>query len=230
MTDIKRIGNTGVHTVEGTVAGSRAARLSKARELEQAAYEASKSKIKEQNSALIGRIDDKFNSASDSAEHEFRKRTVGLVTADEFRQARLSSVADSVNTQAQNEQKRQDIEDEKKRARSEKRKKMASTLSFDVNDDDSLNTVPKKSKIICSDGATLISETTLEEPSPGHDVTDLLQSRKSRKNPNVDTSFLPDRERDEMIEEEKRRLRQEWLDQQEIVKNEVTACRLGFFN
>ncbi|KAJ3898535.1 XAP5, circadian clock regulator-domain-containing protein [Lentinula edodes] len=43
---------------------------------------------------------------------------------------------------------------------------------------------------------------------------------KLRKNPNVDTSFLPDREREEAEREERERLRQELLREQEELKNE----------
>jgi protein FAM50 len=54
----------GIHTVEGNVAGERAARLAKEREKEQQQYEAVKNKIKEQNSAKLGKIDDKFNTST----------------------------------------------------------------------------------------------------------------------------------------------------------------------
>lgn len=55
MTDIKRIGDAGVHTVEGNVAGSRAARLTKEREKQAKDYEAVKNKIKSENSANVGK-------------------------------------------------------------------------------------------------------------------------------------------------------------------------------
>ncbi len=82
MTDIRRVGDSGIHTIEGNVAGARAAELTKQREKEQAEYESVKNKIKHQNSVSVGRIDDKFNAASDILEQEFKKRTVGLVTAE----------------------------------------------------------------------------------------------------------------------------------------------------
>ena len=77
MTDIKRVGDTGIHTVEGTMAGSRAARLTQQREAQKAEYEAVKSKIKEANSVGVGRIDDKFNSGREAVDLEFRRRTEG---------------------------------------------------------------------------------------------------------------------------------------------------------
>lgn len=90
MTDIRRVGDSGVHTVEGTVAGSRAAELNKQRDRQRAEYEAVKQKIKEENDARLGKIDQKFSAASDAFEQEFRRKTVGLVSADEFRKARES--------------------------------------------------------------------------------------------------------------------------------------------
>ena len=75
--DIRRVGDSGINTVEGNVAGPRAARLTKEREKQGAEYEAAKNKIKNENAAGVGRIDDKFNAASDTTEQEFRRRTVG---------------------------------------------------------------------------------------------------------------------------------------------------------
>jgi protein FAM50 len=43
---------------------------------------------------------------------------------------------------------------------------------------------------------------------------------KLKKNPNVDTSFLPDREREEAERKERERLRLEWLAKQESTKKE----------
>lgn len=69
MTDIKRVGDAGVYTQEGNLAGARAARLNKQREKDKAAYEAAKNKIKETNA--LGKIDDKFASSSaDALEQE----------------------------------------------------------------------------------------------------------------------------------------------------------------
>lgn len=82
MTDIKRVGDAGIHTVEGNLAGSRAAGLNKQRQSQQSEYEEVKNKIKLQNSVQVGRIDDKFNAGSDILEEEFKKRTVGLVSAE----------------------------------------------------------------------------------------------------------------------------------------------------
>lgn len=47
-----------------------------------------------------------------------------------------------------------------------------------------------------------------------------LKKSKFRKNPNVDTSFLPDRDREEAERKERERLRVEWLEKQEEIKKE----------
>ena len=57
----ERVGDAGVHTVEGTKAGSRAAGLTKQREQDQLAYEAKKRKIEEESARGVGKIDDKFD-------------------------------------------------------------------------------------------------------------------------------------------------------------------------
>lgn len=163
-----------------------------------AEYEAIKNKIKEDNSATIGRIDDKFNAATDIQEQEFRRKTVGLVTAGEFRKAR-----EEANESRTEHQKAQLAELEKKQqenkveARELKRKKIASSLSFEMED-----------------GA---------EGGEEEDITSLLKAKKRLKDPTVDTSYLPDRERDREINEKKEALRKEWLAQQEAVKNEVVT-------
>jgi len=76
--------DTGINTVEGNVAGSRAAGLSKKRAAEQADFEARKQKIKADSERGKLGIDAKFDTnANVSAEEQtFRAKTVGLVTAE----------------------------------------------------------------------------------------------------------------------------------------------------
>ncbi|KAH8043207.1 hypothetical protein JL721_13186 [Aureococcus anophagefferens] len=57
-----REGDTGVHTVEGSKAGSRAAGLTQQRAADQEAYEAKKRRLEEDSARGVGRIDDKFDS------------------------------------------------------------------------------------------------------------------------------------------------------------------------
>jgi protein FAM50 len=43
-------------------------------------------------------------------------------------------------------------------------------------------------------------------------------AKKIMKDPSVDTSFLPDRERDEREREERLKLKKEWIAEQERIK------------
>lgn len=139
----------------------------------------------------IGRIDDKFTVGNDSVDNEFRQRTVGLVTAAEFRRVKenLSALqAEELKLKQSNRLANKESID---KARDNKRHKTIAKLSFLSNDDDE----------------------NQEE----------IQIKKVTKNPSVDTSFLPDRDRESQIEAEKNRLRIEWLEEQEKIKQEVCA-------
>jgi protein FAM50 len=192
MTDIRRVGDSGIHTVEGTVAGNRAAVLTKKREQQQQEYEEVKRKIKEDNAAGIGKIDQKFSSATDVLEQEFRRKTVGLVSADDFRKAREEATENTAELAKKQQEKLKQIEDKKLEVRELKRKKVASTLSFQCDDDEAGD---------ADDGEVF--------------------TKKRLKDPTVDTSYLPDRERDRELKEKREKLQQEWVEQQTKIKNEV---------
>ena len=90
-----------------------------------------------------------------------------------------------------------------------KRKKTAkSTLSFALDDDEG-----DESRHASQGG---------EEPP--------VKKAKSRKNPEVDTSFLPDREREEQERREREELRQEWLRKQEEMKKEDIEITYSYWD
>jgi protein FAM50 len=53
---------------------------------------------------------------------------------------------------------------------------------------------------------------------------------KSMKNPAVDTSFLPDREREERERIEREELRKEWLARQDKMKNEMIEITYSYWD
>lgn len=53
---------------------------------------------------------------------------------------------------------------------------------------------------------------------------------KLKKNPNVDTSFLPDRDREEAERKERERLRLEWLAKQESIKKEEIEIMYSYWD
>lgn len=55
--------------------------------------------------------------------------------------------------------------------------------------------------------------------------TVFVSRKKYTKNPTVDTSFLPDRERDSVLEQRRKELSEEWRIQQDNIKKEVRPPR-----
>lgn len=53
---------------------------------------------------------------------------------------------------------------------------------------------------------------------------------KLSKNPNVDTSFLPDREREAKEREMREELRKKWLAEQERIKNEIIEITYSYWD
>lgn len=58
----------------------------------------------------------------------------------------------------------------------------------------------------------------------------LVVKKKLLKDPSVDTSFLPDRERDERERQERLKLKREWKQEQERVKNEKINITYSYYD
>lgn len=98
--------------------------------------------------------------------------------------------------------------------KTKKRKKVAkSTLSFAMDDEGE-------------------EEGSGSSGTPAKDDSEDKPSKKAktRKNPNVDTSFLPDREREEQERREREELRQEWLRKQEEMKKEDIEITYSYWD
>jgi len=97
--------------------------------------------------------------------------------------------------------------------RIKKRKKVKATLSFAMDDE--------------GDAEGDNSSHQTPEDDNGEQVS---KRAKFRKNPNVDTSFLPDREREEAERKERERLRQEWIRRQEELKQEEIEVTYSYWD
>mmetsp|Transcript_17825 Transcript_17825/g.34012 ORF Transcript_17825/g.34012 Transcript_17825/m.34012 type:complete len:276 (-) Transcript_17825:66-893(-) len=240
--------DSGINTVEGNVAGSRAAALSKKRAAEQAEFEARKQKIRADSERGKLGIDAKFDADTSisAEERRFREKTVGLVSAEEFRKAseeverargrRGEDDYDGENggegsggAASLTEEEQKKLEKERKKARKkalkEKKKRMA-TLSF-AGDEGGFDDV---------DEADVIADTTKagkenKRTSMDGDDSDGKTAKKViTKNPEVDTSFLPDQEREQRSKAERERLRREWLDRQKAMKEEVLEITYSYWD
>ncbi|EPT06047.1 hypothetical protein FOMPIDRAFT_1109728 [Fomitopsis schrenkii] len=146
----------------------------------------------------------RFVGQNDSMEDTLKKSTVGLVKLEEFQQRRKELEEAKAREAARtSELKYNLLRDEQKK---KKRKKTAkSTLSFAMDDE--------------GDGE---GEVDSEEQS--------AKRAKLRKNPNVDTSFLPDRDREEEERRQREELRQKWLRKQEEMKQEEIEITYSYWD
>lgn len=224
--------DTGINTVEGNVAGSRAAGLTKKREAEQAEFEARKRQIRSESDRGKRSIGDKFDTdtATSASERTFREKTVGLVTAEEFRKASEEaekarrrqagtdedgefdgdpSTGDAGLTEEERKKSDKARKKARKKALKEKKKRMA-TLSFAGDDDD-------------------LADESNEQGRLSNDC-DTGGKTSITKNPEVDTSFLPDQERERRGKSERERLRREWVDRQKAIKEEILEITYSYWD
>lgn len=151
----------------------------------------------------------RFVGQNDSMEDTLKKSTVGLVKLEEFQQRRK----ELEEAKAREAARTNEIKDEQKKVK--KRKKVAkSTLSFAVDDE----------------GEGEASHGSTPAPADADEGLQPSKKAKTRKNPDVDTSFLPDREREEQERREREELRQEWLKRQEQLKVEDIEITYSYWD
>ncbi|KAI0934300.1 hypothetical protein AcV5_006186 [Taiwanofungus camphoratus] len=149
----------------------------------------------------------RFVGQNDSMEDTLKKSTVGLVRLEDFQQRRK----ELEEAKAREAARTNELKEEQKKVK--KRKKSAkSTLSFALDDEEGEG-----------DGNGT-------SPSPDANGEKPAKRPKSRKNPNVDTSFLPDREREEAERRQREELRQEWLRKQEEMKREEIEITYSYWD
>lgn len=211
--------------MEGNLAGSRAARLEQKRRQEVEDFERRKKQITEQtstaSSAAWTSIEGKFATGGTATfeEKSLQNRTIGLVSATDFRRAAAASSSTSSGNTLQDvnpsfstggiigdedEAHKSEIQGKKeekaRKKKSKAKKKLLSTLSF-VCEEDELETSAAESQF-----------PTLHKDS------------------SVDTSYLPDRKRDERTTEERARLEQEWKQLQDAAKQEKLEITYSYWD
>jgi protein FAM50 len=197
----------GAHTVEGNTAGARAARLEQQRQQEQEEFERRKrqrtDRVLSPTSLEIG---GRFQPARIGSvqEQTFKDKTVGLVTAEEFVKASLEK--ESLQLSPEEEAKRQAelLAAQKEKLKNSKRKKKEK----------------RKRAALLSFGAEEGEEEAFSEGMPSPQSSVASTPRASKKDPTVDTSFLPDRQREEELQAERIRLEKEWRERQIEIKKE----------
>ncbi|XP_008586692.1 PREDICTED: protein FAM50B [Galeopterus variegatus] len=179
---------------------SRAMHLIKKREKEKEQMAVLKQRITEET-VIKSKVDKKFSAHYDAVEVELKSSTVGLVTLNDMKAKQEALLREREKQLARQEQL--ELLQDKERQREQKRK--ISCLSFTLTDDD-------------EDG-----------DEAGEDQAS-KSKRNLGKNPDVDTSFLPDRDREEEEKHLREELRKEWEAKREKVKGEEMDVTFSYWD
>jgi len=216
--------DTGINTVEGNVAGARAAQLEKKRLKEQEEFELRKQEIAARHATTT--IAGKFATASATiVEQSFKDKTVGLVTAEQFKslaaqeakdkakkKSFLDTTSDDEDAAKEPEAKKQKtLSKQEKKQKMREKKKLMSTLSF-----------------ACEEEEMELMEAGKDDDDD--DDNPFCSNTKSFKDPTVDTSFLPDKARDEERLRQKAKLEKEWKDQQQLIQKEKLEITYSYWD
>lgn len=218
----------------------RAMQLMKKREIAQQEIEFRKKKIEED--LKINNIESKFATHYDAVEQQLKSSTIGLVTLDEMKAKQEDIVREREKKLAQKkaEKDREKLRAlEEKQAEKNKQRKQIQALSFNVdedenedeeedddNDDDDGNGASNDDS---NDSSSQSSSKKFSSWATTEDG-DAPAFKKLRKNPDVDTSFLPDREREEGENRLREELRQEWVAQQAALKDQEIPITFSYWD
>lgn len=107
-----------------------------------------------------------------------------------------------------------------------KAKKVISKLSF-ADDEEEESTEQEVKKRPNGKGKAIEDDDNNKEEK---DETPVFKKSKFGKDPNIDTSFLPDREREEEERKVREELRQEWLRKQDEIKKETIQITYSYWD
>ncbi|XP_066980684.1 protein FAM50 homolog [Macrobrachium rosenbergii] len=187
----------------------RAMQIMKKREREQEEMEQKKRKLEE--SLKINKIENKFAVHYDAVEQQLKSSTIGLVTLNEMKAKQEDVVKEREKELARKkkeQEKQMKREIEAKQAKKKEQRDKIAKLSFGQDDEE---------------------EEEEEEEAPS-ESKDNNKDYKMAKNPDVDTSFLPDRAREDAENRLREELRQEWVAKQEAMKNEEIEITFSYWD
>lgn len=196
----------------------RALQLMKKRERQREHMEQLRQRIAEEN-IMKSNIDKKFSAHYDAVEAELKSSTVGLVTLNDMKAKQEALVKEREKQLAKREQSRElqmKLERQRERERKQEAKRKICSLSF------SLEEAEEEEEEEGGGGDEEDPEREAPEEPP--------KKRKLGKNPDVDTSFLPDRDREEEENRLREELRQEWEAKQEKIKNEEIEITFSYWD
>ncbi|XP_071528170.1 protein FAM50A isoform X1 [Panulirus ornatus] len=193
----------------------RAMQIKKRREREQEEMEQKKRKLEE--SLKINKIENKFAVHYDAIEQQLKSSTIGLVTLNEMKAKQEDVVKEREKELARKKKEQEKLlkkEIEAKQAKKKEQREKIAKLSFCPDDEEEEDE---------DDYDEEVAEADDFEKEVGKEL-------KMVKNPDVDTSFLPDREREDAENRLREELRQEWVAKQEAMKNEEIEITFSYWD
>lgn len=200
----------------------RAMQLMKKRELAQAEIELRKKKIEEE--MKLSNIENKFAKHYDAVEAQLKSSTIGLVTLDEMKAKQETIVQERAKRLVQKEkevefEKQRQLEAKLEEKRRQQRKIKALSFIGDM-EEESENEEEEQEEMEEENEENIEDEPSTSQPLP----------KKIKKNPDVDTSFLPDRDRESEENCLREKLRQEWTDKQKCLKEEEISITFSYWD
>ncbi|XP_077494132.1 protein FAM50 homolog [Amblyomma americanum] len=228
----------------------RAMHLKKKREKALEELELRKKRIEEE--LKLSTMENKFAAHYDAVEQQLKSSTIGLVTLDEMKAKQEDVVKERERQLAQRQQERElqrQREIQKKREQQERQRRQIAALSFKLEDDEEEEEEDEekeeKEEVNEKEEKEEVEEKEIEEEEEGSEENEEVNGqdreedgvdyeppvkRKLGKNPDVDTSFLPDREREEDEKRIREELRMEWVQKQQQLKNEDIEITFSYWD
>lgn len=238
---MKGINSTMAHYKGAATEATRAMNIMKKREKAKEELELKKKKFEED--LKLGTIDDKFSTHHDAIENQLRSSTVGLVTLDQMRERQIDAVREREKQLARKEEGESSLLESHKQTKSGKTNK-SKTLSFgydsdesDVDSDDNKSIdeeITQKDAIETKCTGEPYSERN-DVPSERVDESscdniDSMPRKKTKLATSVDTSLLPDREREEEERILREKLAAEWRERQRKLKEEEIEITFSYWD
>lgn len=219
---------------------TRAMHIMRKRERAREELELKKRKVEED--VKLSTIDDKFATYHDSIESQLKSSTVGLVTLEQMRKKQESAVKERQKQLAHKEETLGNVirkEDTTAAGTSREPNKRLKVLSYYDDDDSDSSTSGKSDKKISTgeDATRKEEEKESSVEQDDHKETKPVQQQKEgtidrHRLPeiDVDTSFLPNREREEEERLLREKLAAEWRDRQQKLKEEEIEITFSYWD
>lgn len=159
-----------------------------------------------------------FSSRTETVEDFLKSDTIGLVTHEDFKARReyLERCSAEERVKRETALRQQQAVHRRRQLRTANR----NALSFASDADDSAS----------DDDDGQSPALPAKRPRPVQRADAEEKKKKLRKNPDVDTKFLPDRDREVAQRLEREKLKQEWMNEQQRIKNELVKITYSYWD